>query len=223
MIFDIFRKKNPLPKYLYTEEELNELEGYIDSHFGSFDEVFHEMVSPDIHLDVLIIEPTDDEPYFKLITEGAGAYKQKAPKKYVDKKGHYSEFVILLPADWNIKSNESKWYWPIGELKKIARVPGMYNTWLGPGHTLHANEEMESVDSSTKQNSFVLLKHTDSRGNSCEFRMKSGKYMNFYVIMPLYPEELDFIFANGLDALLDRIPDEDLPPIVNPNRRNYCV
>ena len=38
------------------------LEEHIASHFGAFDRVIHEVVSPDIHVDLAVIEPT--ETYF---------------------------------------------------------------------------------------------------------------------------------------------------------------
>ena len=34
------------------------LEAHIEKYFGRFDEVFHELVSPDIHVDVYVIAPT---------------------------------------------------------------------------------------------------------------------------------------------------------------------
>lgn len=55
-IFEKFKKKeNPAssmsPMYLYTEEDLDQYEKYIAENFGEYKEVFHEIVSPDIHLD----------------------------------------------------------------------------------------------------------------------------------------------------------------------------
>ena len=41
--------------YLYKEEEVEALESYIDKTFGKFNDVFHELVSPDIHCDINII------------------------------------------------------------------------------------------------------------------------------------------------------------------------
>jgi hypothetical protein len=221
LLKNLFSKKESYPMYLYSEKELNEYEEHVTKHFGEFKEVFHEMVSPDVHLDVIIIEPTEDEPYYKLITEGAGAYRQNAPKEYVDSKGHYAEYMIFLPADWNIKSNEMSYYWPIGELKKIARLPIDCNTWLGAGHTIHSNADMEQIDESTKLNSFMLLCGLDKDAKQCELRLKSGKLINFYLLMPLYQEELDYKLNNGYEAFMNLVPDEDLPPIVNPNRANY--
>ena len=34
---------------VYTEEEMEAVEGHIQQYFGKFENVFHEIVSPDIH------------------------------------------------------------------------------------------------------------------------------------------------------------------------------
>ena len=41
----------------YTQEELDRLEAHITSHFGDFESVFHEIHSPDIHVDIAVIPP----------------------------------------------------------------------------------------------------------------------------------------------------------------------
>ena len=44
-IFDKFKKKKQeMPEYLYSEQELNEYEVYIEEQVGHFDEVIHEIV-----------------------------------------------------------------------------------------------------------------------------------------------------------------------------------
>ena len=37
---------------LYTEEEMSVVEQHIKNTFGEFENVFHELVSPDIHVDI---------------------------------------------------------------------------------------------------------------------------------------------------------------------------
>lgn len=216
------KEKSTNSMYLYTKKELNEYEKYVKEQFGDFKEVFHEIASPDVHLDVLLIEPTKEKPYYMLVTEGAGAYKQNVPREYSKYDMDYAEYIIYLPPAWNIKSNESRFYWPIGELKKIARLPINTNSWLATGHTIHSNEAMTSVDASTEQNSFILVGEVDKEGRSAVLKMKSGKHINFYILMPLYQEELEFEMTNGWDAFVKKVPDDYLPPVINPTRERFC-
>ena len=68
-------KKEVIPQYYYSEKELNKVSDYIEQQYGESDLVGHEMVSPDIHCDIVIVPPTEDRPYYTLVTMGAGAYK----------------------------------------------------------------------------------------------------------------------------------------------------
>ena len=39
---------------VYTEEEMEAVEGHIQQYFGKFENVFHELSSPDIHVDICV-------------------------------------------------------------------------------------------------------------------------------------------------------------------------
>lgn len=225
-ILNGFRKRNKsksIPMYLYTEEELNEYEEHVRRCFGDYEEVFHEIVSPDIHLDVILIPPTEEAPYHKLITMGAGAYRMNVPQELSGYNLNYAEYVLYLPADWDVKSGDPLNYWPIGMLKKIARLPIDCDTWLGYGHTIHGNADAAPLAANTELNSFILLSGVSLEGEMCDFKLSSGKLIRFYELMALYQEELDFKMANDTQTLLDLLPDEEFPPIVRPDRKNYCT
>ncbi|MBQ1739917.1 MAG: suppressor of fused domain protein, partial [Clostridiales bacterium] len=156
-LFDKFKKKeepeNIGPMFLYSEKELEEVDAYIAKAFGKFDNVFHEIVSPDIHLDVCFVPPTDDEPFYKLVTMGAGAYEMKIPEKWKEWHIERAEYVIYVPKDWNINSSDMNDYWPIKVLKDTARLPIWCDTWLSFGHTLQADEAGTAYAPGTRFNS----------------------------------------------------------------------
>ena len=115
------QETNPL--YSYTEKELEKVSAYIERQYGEYKEVMHEMVSPDIHCDIVIVPPTDVSPYYKLVTMGAGAYKMRIPNELKSTICDRAEYVIFLPKDWNIigVDNEENW-WPMRMLKSAARL-----------------------------------------------------------------------------------------------------
>lgn len=127
--------------YLYSKKELKKYESFIEKEYGNFGEVFHEIVSPDIHLDIVIVPPTDEHPYFKLVTMGAGAYKMNVPKELKKYKLEYAEYAIFLPKDWDIKSDKEEYYWAIRQLKNVSRLPVETDSWLAFGHTVTANPD----------------------------------------------------------------------------------
>ena len=88
------------PSY-YSEEERESLEEYIQENIGEFDEVLHELVSPDIHCDIYIVKPTPERNYYTLVTGGMGAYAMNVPDGF--NGSPYAEMCINLPPTWNLK------------------------------------------------------------------------------------------------------------------------
>ena len=222
---DLFRRKPEVsPCYVYSEAEMDEFGSYIEETFGHFDNVFHEIVSPDIHLDVIIVPP-GKEPFIRLVTMGAGAYAMNIPKELVMHNLKFAEYTITLPADWDLHSSDEKDYWPIRILKSTARVPVASNSWLGRGHTIHGNAEEEPFAENTKLNSIILVPavNPETGEEASAYLPSSGKKINIHELVPLYQNELDYKFEHGTDALLERIPDEAFPLVTDPGRKNWII
>lgn len=204
----------------YSEQEMEEFEACVEKAYGKFDQVYHEIYSPDIHLDVIIVPPTETENYYKLVTMGMGAHRMNVPPELAEYELEYAELVMYLPPDWNIESSDEKDYWPIRYLKSTARIPINNDTWLGFGHTVHTGEEQQPVAENTELNSLLLLNSVDSEYNRIDLRI-NGRKINFYHLLPLYQEELDFKLENSAGALMERFDEYDML-VVNINRKNYC-
>lgn len=221
---DKFKKKESVTNkmYLYTNQELDQFENFIIKKFGNYDQVIHEIVSPDIHLDIIIVPPSEKNNYYKLITMGMGAYSMNIPDRLKEYELERAELVLYLPPVWNIKSDKEEDYWPIRQLKVLARLPIQCNTWLGYGHTVASDEEYTSYASNTKFCCMLLLDALDNNYENLDLRMKTKGKINFYQLIPLYKEELEFKRNNDVAKLLELFDDEDLIPVVNTNRKNYC-
>jgi len=222
--FDRFKKKERkedlMPLYLYDEKDLNEVDEYISKAFGNFENVFHEIISPDIHLDVCFIPPTNEEPFFKLVTMGAGAYEMDIPDKWKEYRLERAEYVIYVPKEWNLNSPEIADYWPIKVLKDVARLPILCDTWLSFGHTTQDDEEGSTYAPNTKFNS-VVLDFCENHQGEVRLETSSGKTINFYQIIPLYPEELEFKMTNDAETLIDLFVKKNIDyKIVDINRRS---
>lgn len=220
-LIDKLKKKKTDHMYLYTDKELDLYEKYIEETFGHFHEVFHEIVSTDIHLDIIIVPPTDKRPYYKLITMGMGAYQMNVPDRLKQYELERAELVLYLPATWDINSSQEEDYWPIRQLKILARLPIECHTWLGYGHTVSSDEDNTPYASKTQFCSMMLVDALDNQGENLDLRMKSKGKINFYQLFPLYKEELEYKQKKNAEPLLNLFDDEDLIPIVNIHRRNY--
>lgn len=210
--------------FFYSQREVSKIEAYIEKEFGEYQTVIHEIVSPDIHVDIAVVPPTDDQPYYKLVTFGAGAFKMNVPREFGRRKLERAEYVIFLPKDWDIHSDKEEDYWPIRYLKVMARLPIECDTWLGFGHSLSADEEGKPVAENTKFNSFLLL-HSVGKENQVVEPMRLGLFgrVNFYQLYPLYQEELDYKIEHSTAGLREKIDDDELDFVVNINRRNFCL
>ena len=87
---------------------MDKVSAYIEQQYGDYDLVGHEVASPDIHCDIVIVPPTEENPYYKLVTMGAGAYKMNVPIGFNSTVCNRAEYVIFLPKDWNLESDKKK-------------------------------------------------------------------------------------------------------------------
>ena len=190
---------------VYTEEEMEVIEGHIQQYFGNFETVFHELSSPDIHVDICVVPPSEERDYYTLVTMGMGAHRMNVPEELAEYKLERAELAIALPKDWKLKQEDMKddrWYWPIRLLKSLARLPIASDTWLGFGHTMD-NEDDFAKD--TKLCAAILTGPQDTEDGSEVCILPSGEEVNFYQVIPLYREELEYKLAHDADALLDKM------------------
>ena len=212
-----------IPQYYYTEKEMEKVSAYIKKQYGEFDIVAHEMVSPDIHCDIVIVPPTEEQPYYKLVTMGAGAYKMNIPKGLKSDVCDRAEYVVFLPADWNLKSDKEEDYWPIRMLKTVARLPVRADDWLYYSHTVNLTEDGSPVAENTKFNSCVLLVSKGIKEYVKPLKLGRGKKVAFYQLYPLYQEELNYKLEHSFLDLMDKVDDEELNnQVINIHRKNFC-
>ena len=203
---------------VYTEEELAAVEGHIQQYFGKFGHVFHELSSPDIHVDICVVPPSQERDYYTLVTMGMGAHRMNVPEELAEYKLERAELAIALPADWKLDQEsmkDEKWYWPIRLLKSLARLPINCDSWLGHGHTV---ENREPFAENTELCTAILIEPQDTEKGSAVCTLPSGEEINFYQVIPLYEDELDYKLAHDEDALRDKMAGISF--IVNPTRQD---
>lgn len=111
-------KSYELNHEIYSKNQLDAIEEHIDKYFGEYEDVFHEIVSNDIHVDVCIIEPDEERDFYTLVTMGMGAHKMNVPDELVDRGAERAELVICLPPDWSVDNSDEEYIF-VGQLKMI--------------------------------------------------------------------------------------------------------
>ena len=67
----------------------------------------------------------------------------------------------------------------------------------------------------------AVLDFAAGRKGDIRLIMPSGKVVNFYEVIPLYPEELQFKMDSGADALFERFREKGISyKVVDINRKN---
>ena len=212
------------PPEMYSEEDMEIVENYIDDTFGEVESVFHELLSTHIHVDVHYIPPTPERNFITLVTTGMGAVPMELPEGRDPKDYSRAEVMICLPADWKLKTaigaadgqSDEKDYWPVRILKQLARFPIYCETWLGWGHDVDFGEPFAENTGFCS----VLLINNIFEGKEQECRLTDGDRVNFYQVIPLYREEMDYKVEYGTQGLMYCFGEEE-PWLVNISRPNY--
>ena len=209
-------RKNSEPE-VYSEDEMSAIEQHIKNTFGEFENVFHELVSPDIHVDICVVPPSDERDYYTLVTMGMGAHRMNVPKELAEYKLERAELAIALPPDWKLDQESmeaERWYWPIRLLKVLARLPIANDTWLGWGHTM---DNQSPFAENTELCASLLTAPQGIEEDDGVCILPNGEEVNFYQVIPLYREELDYKLEHGADALLEKMANISF--VANPIRQ----
>lgn len=214
-LFDIFKKrpKGTSEVVVYAPDEISAVENYITEKYGEYTSVYHEIYSPDIHVDICIIPPSVRNDFYTLVTMGMGARKMEAPPELANMGVERAELVIYLPGDWEIRGKEEEWYWPLRLLKSVARLPIINGTWLGNFHSI---DNVDAFAPNTKLCGTMLL---DESGDA-PCILPNDEKVRFYRLLPLYREEIKYKIDLGADKLLEIMDISDKP--VSINRESFC-
>lgn len=205
---------------MYEQEDWDAVEAHLERYFGRCDNVFHEIISPDIHVDIYIMAPTPERSCYVLSTFGMGAHRMNVPEELAEQKLERAEIIVTLPPDWKVTESGEEWYWPIRWLKILARLPIQEGGWLGWGHTI-ANPDDAPFAENTKLCGLMLTEPQgfDEDAVCCE--LPGGDEVNFYQMIPLTFEEMQFKLAHDAQTLLERFTPEQLA-VVDIHRESVC-
>ena len=204
----------------------------ITRHFGALfpdreEFVFHEILSDLVHIDVNIMRPREDKPYYVMYTTGMSDLPMTLPEEIAHREDlKYGELFMFLPKEWNpgetgqLDSDiPDSQYWPIRLIKYLARFPHEYGTWLGWGHTIPNGPDYEPLCQDTRMGGVVLVQ---TGGDMGSMKAEDGKEINFYMVVPAYKEEIEYKLEYGMEALDKRFCDGNLPMVLDIRRPNYC-
>jgi hypothetical protein len=205
------------------DETVLAIGNHIEKHIGPVTQVWHEIISDLVHLDVSHIGPSQGRDHHTFITSGMSDQPMTVPEgaEAFDR----AELMLCLPASWKVdedafKNDEN--YWPIWWLKRLARFPHEYQTWLGWGHTVPNGDPPRPFTKSTDLCCMLLLQPVLTPEAFSQLHVR-GTTINFYAVLPLYAEEMQLKLNAGTNALLDLFDEHGVTEVLEVDRPNVAV
>ncbi|MCM1441728.1 MAG: suppressor of fused domain protein [Roseburia sp.] len=120
-------------------KEMKALTKHCDKYFEQSDcKVIHPIVDHGFHVDVLLYEPNQKYPFWKLVTMGASDYKMPEVPNTI---GLFNEYIMFVDSDVDLNDKDVlNWYH--SKLIMIASYAHYYQTHITYAHSFEwENEE----------------------------------------------------------------------------------
>jgi hypothetical protein len=198
---------------------------HIDNYFnGAEINVFHEIPTLDIHLDVYHIRPRDSE-FEILLTSGMSSIPMSVSEIKEDANSYrFAELMTLIPKGVDFGKmypSGTKYDWIISMIKQSAKFPHFYDTWVGVGHTIQADEEMKPYSVDTNYCGCLVLPTMTFPEDFQTIDSPNG-IINIYGLFPLYKEELEFKIEKGFNEFIKFLIKNNTREIIDFDRVNFC-
>ena len=204
------------------DDILGHVKVHIDQQFGVYTQLLTDDSDPDHPLEIAIIPPRPEHDYYTLVTVGLSRHRMGFPEERWEEKLERAELLINLPRDWKLTKadcREERWSWPIRMMLATAHF-AMEDPEVGleSRTTLDEGEDGIPFAENTELRGEILLCPGVFGTDSFFCRLPDGDEVNFYQVIPLYRDELEYKMEHDADALLDKM--NGISFVVNPTRQN---
>lgn len=202
----------PLAVYSDVERELTER--YITDAFGPIACTFYDAYREELRIDIAVTEPDRERRFYTLTTVGMGAHRMNIPRESEERNLAFAELCVCLPPDWDIMRDT----WPFHMLQETARHPFVSRDHLISGNAYHG----PMMNGSGFAAAFVIPAPTRGRTSS-RVMLPGGKIVNYYLALPIYQEEWEFILSHKSSHLFWERYSERVGSVVVDVNRESCV
>ena len=202
-------------------ETIDAIDRHLAEFIGPVGTVFHEIASDLVHVDIHVVPADELRPFHALATSGMSDRPMRIPKKLVGQVPAYAELLILLPQDWPLDQaswSDERFYWPIRQLKVLARLPHEYATWLGIWHSVPNGDPPEPFADDTGFCATMLAPPVMFPDEFRTVRSDDGREIAILAVLPLLPDELAAKLGLRGDALLEGFDAHGITELFNPGR-----
>ena len=224
-------RSKPFEFAMGDEKTIEAIVKHIERHIGPPDNVFHELISDLVHLDIHIVPPTPERNWYTLVTSGMSDKPMTVPAEDFENPADaeqlkYAELLLCLPPDWPMGQGEwqedESGFWPVQWLKMMARMPHEYDTWLGWGHTVPNGDPPEPLAEGTDLCCMMVMPPVLVDEKFYQLRIGKKKLINFYALYPLYKEEMEYKLKKGAEGIIEKFSEAEVTELLDPARKNTC-
>jgi hypothetical protein len=184
-----------------------EREAHYQRFFGPLSQpVMHSTDDKAVHIDIYQYAPTEDRPYWTLITGGMSDQRQPLPADVGSHVAPRAELVMYV--------REPKG-WMFSVLKGMAEMPFDANTYLHWHHTVPNGRAM-TAEPSLLTSYFFLPPYFESEG--FDSLVVGGDRVHILMLIPITEAEREYAVEHGSQALEDIMSEVEFDPVVEESR-----
>jgi len=179
------------------------IDQHIKEHVGEPQTVIHEIASEFVHIDVHVVPPRPGRDFYTLVTSGMSNKPMTTPKQAKGRGFEFAELMLCMPSSWNIENYQvvsgesSEKDWPLLWLRRLARFPHEYKTWLWWGHSIPNGDPALPLSATTQLCGWVLAEPKLVPDSFKLLTRPDGAKIFFFAVVPVYKEEMAIKIAEA--------------------------
>lgn len=192
---------------------------HVSRYAGAPGNVWHELASDVVPVDVHHIPPNDTNNFHTLFTTGMSSLPMNVPQGLEDER--FAELMLALPPDWPISEAafyDINNYWPIQMLRQLARMPHQTQSWLGLLHSMNNGEPPAPFAPNTAFTGVIVLRPVLFGEGIRTLRLPDRRVINLLALIPLYQDEMTFKLQNGGQALAEQLNESGVTELIDVER-----
>lgn len=215
------RERDFEPAGAGCSETIDAIDRHVERFIGPVETVYHEIVSDLVHIDIHVIPADANRPFHALVTSGMSDRPMRIPDELRGQVPEYAELMILLPPEWPLSHEswqEERHFWPVRQLKVLARLPHEYDTWLGAWHSVPNGDPAQPFAPDTDFCAVMLAPPMRFPDEFRTLTSDDGRDIGMFAVLPLLPDEIEAKVRLGVDALLDGFDEKGINELFDPRR-----
>jgi hypothetical protein len=192
------------------------IDAHVTEHIGAPARVWHELASPYVQVDIHVVEPSAEAPWFTLVTSGMS----ERAMAFADEE-RYAELMMCLPPTWPATDSEAfkrpEGDWPFRLLHDLAQLPHEFSTALWTGHTVPNGDPAVPYASDTKLCGALVAPPVLAPEGFRKLQL-GEREIHLLAVIPLHRNEMELKLERGRGALYELLEEAEVTEVVQPDR-----